>query len=88
VYNFGHMPPKSKSRLKLNSMPGRCRQCGARTYSARTIVQTDLVEIRNIRCTVCQECGQEQIGHQIQKKIDKLLDRAAKGTLKARVVVM
>ncbi len=46
------------------------------------------VEIQNIPCTVCQECGQEQIAQQVQKKIDKLLERAAKGQLKARVVVM
>jgi hypothetical protein len=51
-------------------------------------MQTDLIEIQNIACTVCQECGLEQIGQQVQKKIDKLLDRAAKGKLKTRVVVM
>jgi len=46
------------------------------------------VEIQNIPCTVCQECGQEQIAQRVQKKIDKLLERAAKGQLKTRVVVM
>jgi Zn ribbon nucleic-acid-binding protein len=51
-------------------------------------MQTDLVEIQNIPCTVCQECGHEQIGQRIQKQIDKLLERAAKGRLKTRVVVM
>jgi Zn ribbon nucleic-acid-binding protein len=49
-------------------------------------MQTDLIEMQNIPCTVCQECGHEQIGQQVQKKIDKLLERVAK--LKARVVVM
>jgi hypothetical protein len=51
-------------------------------------IQTDLVEIQNIPCTVCQECGHEQIGQLAQKKIDKLLERAAKGKLKTSVVVM
>ena len=69
-------------------MPGKCPQCGSRTYSARTTMQTDLIEIQNIPCTVCQECGQEQIGQQVQKKIDNLLERAAKGKLKARLIVM
>jgi YgiT-type zinc finger domain-containing protein len=69
-------------------MPGKCPQCGSRTYLGRTTMQTDLIEIQNIPCTVCQECGPEQIGQQVQKKIDKLLERAAKGKLKARVVVM
>ena len=46
------------------------------------------VEIQNIPCTVCQDCGHEQIGQLFQKKNDKLLERAAKGKLKARVVVM
>ena len=55
---------------------------------ARTTMETDLIEIQNIPCTVCQECGHEQIGQQVQKKIDKLLERAAKGKLKARMVVM
>jgi hypothetical protein len=55
---------------------------------ARTTVQTDLIEIQNIPCTVCQECGHEQIALQAQKKIDKLLERAAKGKLKSRLVVM
>ncbi len=51
-------------------------------------MQTDLIEIQNIPCTVCQECGQEQIGQRVQTSIDKLLERAAKGKLKTRVVVM
>ena len=51
-------------------------------------MQTDLVEIQNIPCTACQECGHEQIGQQVQKRIDKLLERAAKGRLKTRVVVI
>jgi len=57
-------------------------------YLARTTIQSELIEIQNVPCTVCQECGQEQIGQQVQKKIDKLLERAAKGKLKSRVVVM
>ena len=72
----------------LKPMPGKCPQCGSRTYLARTTIQTDLIEIQNIPCTVCQECGQEQIGELVQKKIDKILDRAAKGKLKTRMVVM
>jgi hypothetical protein len=51
-------------------------------------VQTDLLEIRNVPCAVCQECGHEQISYQTQKQIDKLLERAAKGKIKDRVVVM
>ena len=39
-------------------------------------MQTDLIEIQNIPCTVCQECGQEQIAQRVQKSIDKLLARA------------
>jgi len=37
---------------------------------------------------LCQECGHEQIGHQVQTKIDRLLDRAAKGKIKERIIVM
>lgn len=51
-------------------------------------MQTVLLDIQNIPCTICQECGREQIGQQVQKKIDKLLERAAKGKLKDRMVVM
>jgi Zn ribbon nucleic-acid-binding protein len=51
-------------------------------------MHTDLIEMQNIPCIVCQECGHEQIGQQVQKKIDKLLKRAAEGKLKAPVVVM
>jgi YgiT-type zinc finger domain-containing protein len=69
-------------------MPGRCAQCRSRTYLARTIIQTDFIEIQNVPCTVCRECGEEQIGQMVQKKIDKLIERAAKGKLKTRVVVM
>jgi YgiT-type zinc finger domain-containing protein len=69
-------------------MPGKCPECGSRTYLARTTIQADLVEIQNIPCTVCQECGYEQIGQLTQKKIDKLLERAAKGKLKTRMVVL
>jgi hypothetical protein len=54
----------------------------------RTTLQTDLIEIQNIPCTVCQECGQEQIAQRVQKSIDKLLERAGKGKLKTRVVVL
>lgn len=69
-------------------MPGRCTQCGSNAYLARTTVQTDLLEIRNVPCTTCQECGHEQIGYQTQKKIDRLLERASKGKIKDRIVVM
>jgi YgiT-type zinc finger domain-containing protein len=69
-------------------MPGRCAQCGSKTYLGRTTIQTDLLEIRNVPCIICQECGHEQIGYQIQRKIDKLMERAAKGQIKDRVVVM
>ena len=69
-------------------MPGKCPQCRSKTYLARTTMQTELIEIQNIPCTVCEECGQEQIGQQVQKKIDKLLERAVKGKLKTHVVVM
>ncbi|TMA84141.1 MAG: YgiT-type zinc finger protein [Deltaproteobacteria bacterium] len=72
----------------MKTMPGKCSQCGSRTYSGRTTMQTDLIEIQNIPCTVCQECGEEQIGQRVQKNIDKLLERAGKGKLKTRVVVM
>jgi uncharacterized protein YlaI len=74
--------------VTFNPMPGKCSQCGSRTYLGRTTVKTNFVEIQNIRCTVCQECGQETVGQQVQKKIDTILERAAKGKLKARVVVM
>ena len=69
-------------------MPGKCPQCGSRTYLARATIQTELIEIQNVPCTVCQECGQEQIGQLVQKKLDKFIERAAKGKLKTRVVVM
>jgi len=69
-------------------MPGKCSQCGSRTYLGRTTIETDIIEIQNVPCTICQECGHEQIGGQVQKKIDKLLGRAAKGKIKERVVVM
>jgi YgiT-type zinc finger domain-containing protein len=69
-------------------MPGRCAQCGSKTYLGRTTIQNDLLEIRNVPCTICQECGDEQIGYQIQRKIDKLMEHAAKGKLKDRMVIM
>ena len=69
-------------------MPGKCPQCGSKTYLGRTTMQTVLLDIQNIPCTICQECGREEIGQQVQKKIDKLLERAAKGKLKDRMVVM
>jgi YgiT-type zinc finger domain-containing protein len=69
-------------------MPGKCPQCGSKTYLARTTIQTELIEIQNIPCSACQECGQEQIGQLVQKKIDRLLERAARGKLNTRVVVM
>ena len=69
-------------------MPGKCALCGSKMYLARTTIQTDLLEIQNIPCTVCRECGQEQIVQLFQRKIDKLLERAAKGKLSTRVVVM
>ncbi|MGH7772243.1 MAG: YgiT-type zinc finger protein [Candidatus Binatia bacterium] len=69
-------------------MPGKCAQCGSRTYLGRTTIQTDLLEIRNVPCTVCRECGYEQIGYQVQRKIDKLVERRAKGKIKDLVVTM
>jgi YgiT-type zinc finger domain-containing protein len=75
-------------RRYLLSMPGKCSQCGSKTYLGRTTMHKDSMEIQNIPCTVCHECGYEQIGQQAQKRIGKLLERAAKGKLKSRLVVM
>jgi hypothetical protein len=72
----------------MYSMPGKCQQCGSKTYLGRTIIRKDSMEIQNIPCTICYECGHEQIGQQTQKKIDNLLERAGKGKLKVRLVVM
>lgn len=69
-------------------MPGKCPQCGSRTSPGRTVVLNEVIEIRNIPCAVCQECGHERVGQQVQRKIDKILDRAAKGKIEERVVVM
>jgi len=69
-------------------MAGQCAQCGSKTYLGRTTILTDLLEIRNVPCTLCQECDHEQIGHQTQLKIDKVVQRAAKGKLKDRVVTL
>ena len=52
------------------------------------MIHKDSMEIQNIPCTICHECGYELIGQQAQKKVDKLLERAAKGKLKSRFVVM
>src|SRR4029078_990854 len=54
------------------SMPGKCSQCGSKTHIGRTIIQTDIIEIQNIPWTVCEECGQEEIGQRVQKSIDKV----------------
>jgi type II secretory ATPase GspE/PulE/Tfp pilus assembly ATPase PilB-like protein len=78
----------ANSSTKDRLMPGKCSQCGSRTYLGRTTIQTELVQIQNVPCTLCQECGHEQIGQLAQKKIDKLVERAAKGKLKSRTVVM
>jgi len=43
---------------------------------------------QKIPCTACQKCGDERIGKLVQKKIDKILDRAAKGKLKTGMVVL
>lgn len=78
-----------QSKLRYSaSMPGKCSQCGSKTRLGRTTIQSEIIEIRNIPCTVCEECGHEQIGQRVQKSIDKLLERAGKGKLKTRVVVL
>lgn len=51
-------------------MPGRCAQCGTNTYLGRITIHTDLLEIRNVPCTICSECDHEQIGYQAQSSID------------------
>jgi YgiT-type zinc finger domain-containing protein len=69
-------------------MPGTCPQCRSPTFLGRTTVSTELLEIRNVPCRICPECGYEEIGFQVQRKIDKLLQRAAQGKVRDRVVVL
>src|SRR5678815_2425087 len=46
----------------------------------RTTIHTDLLEIRNVPCTICQECDHEQIGYQAQSRIDsKIQDLTLEG---------
>lgn len=77
-----------KVEVILKACQENAHSVGSKTHIGRTTIQTDIIEIQNIPCTASEECGQEEIGQRVQKSIDKVLERAGKGKLKTRIVVM
>jgi len=69
-------------------MPGKCSQCGSETYLGRTKIETDIIEIQNIPCTICEDVDRNRSVSWFRKPLISFSTVRGKGQLKTRIVVM
>jgi len=57
-----------------------CPICGGRKTFGKTTYSVDLgfgiVVVRNVPATVCSQCGEEWIGAEIARELERLVDEA------------
>jgi YgiT-type zinc finger domain-containing protein len=74
------------------SVKSRCPLCGGRKTSGKTTYSVDLgfgvVVVRNVSATICDQCGEEWIGAEVSRKLEKLVDAARKRKLQVEVTAL
>ena len=67
-----------------------CPMCGGRKTAGRTTYSVDLgfgiVVVRNVPATVCSQCGEEWIGTDIARQLERLVNEARQNRHEVEVV--
>ena len=69
---------------------GLCPVCGGGKTAGRTTYSVDLgfgvVVVRNVPATVCSQCGEEWIGADIARELERLVNEARQNRHEVEVV--
>ena len=69
-----------------------CPLCGGQKVHGKTIYSVDLgfgvVVVRNVPATICDQCGEEWIGSEIARKLEKLVEEAREKKLLVEVTAL
>ncbi len=67
-----------------------CPVCGGRKIAGKTTYSVDLgfgiVVVRNVPATVCSQCGEEWIGADIARELERLVEEARQSRREVEVV--
>lgn len=81
--------PSKTIKIVLKS---RCPLCSGRKVSGKTTYSVDLgfgvVIVRNVTATICDQCGEEWIAHDVARKLEKLVDEARQKRLQVEVMAL
>lgn len=69
-----------------------CPLCGGRKVPGKTTYSVDLgfgvVVVRNVPATICAQCGEEWIGSETSRKLEKLVEEARGKKLQVEVMAL
>ena len=73
----------------MNNLSDICPLCGGRKSAGRTTFSADLgsgvVVVRNVRATVCAQCGEEWIDNDTAHQLEEIVNDARKKRLLVEV---
>ena len=76
--------------MKESNEGGLCPVCGGRKTPGRTTYSVDLgfgiIVVRNVPATVCSQCGEEWIGADIARELERLVQEARQSRRQVEVV--
>jgi YgiT-type zinc finger domain-containing protein len=78
--------------MKRNYQNGTCPMCGGRKEKGTTTFSADVgvgvVVVRNVRTTVCAQCGEEWIDNKTAQAIEKIVEEARAKRLQVEVTAL
>lgn len=78
--------------MKKSNQKSLCPLCGGRKVSGKTTHTVDLgfgvVIIRNVPAAVCDQCGEEWIGAEMARKLERLVGEAREKKLQVEVMAL
>ena len=76
--------------MREPSTSALCPVCGGRKTAGRTTYSVDLgfgiIVVRNVPATVCSQCGEEWIGADIARELERLVNEARQNRHEVEVV--
>ena len=76
----------------MNELNDQCPMCGGGKTPGTTTFSADLgsgvVVVRQVRATICSQCGEEWIDNATARKIEEIVNEARTRNLQVEVAVM
>ncbi len=78
--------------MKMTKQSGRCPLCGGRKQPGRTTFTADVgrgvVVVRNVKATICSQCGEEWIDNKTAQELENVVTDARRKRLQVEVTTL